>query len=172
MSASFRLGRLDHVHITVPDRAEAAAWYSEHLGFEPVEDLRFWAEGVDGGPLQMSADGGSTTIALFPSRGTEPDARHQAAAAFSVEGAAFVEFARSLPGVIPSLDGDPLTVDDLVDFDLCFAFDFSDPWGNHYELNCFDHALVRAELVEPLGLTPQRKWPEDMYDRWRKSHQS
>ncbi len=28
-SARFRMGRLDHVHIRVPDRAEAAAWYSD-----------------------------------------------------------------------------------------------------------------------------------------------
>ncbi|MDQ1456110.1 MAG: hypothetical protein QOH28_1730, partial [Actinomycetota bacterium] len=37
------MGRLDHVHIRVPDRAEAAAWYAEHLGFEPVEKYDFWA---------------------------------------------------------------------------------------------------------------------------------
>ena len=35
----FRMGRLDHVHIRVPDRAEAARWYSEHLGFEQVLGL-------------------------------------------------------------------------------------------------------------------------------------
>src|SRR3546814_11394720 len=63
--ARFRMGRLDHVHIRVPDRSEAAAWYSEHLGFEPVEDFDFWASGIDGGPLQISADGGRTTLALF-----------------------------------------------------------------------------------------------------------
>src|SRR3546814_12774090 len=63
--ARFRMGSLDHVHIRVPDRSEAAAWYSEHLGFEPVEDFDFWASGIDGGPLQISADGGRTTLALF-----------------------------------------------------------------------------------------------------------
>ena len=31
---AFRMGRLDHVHIRVPDRAVAAEWYSAHLGFE------------------------------------------------------------------------------------------------------------------------------------------
>ena len=39
----FRMGRLDHVHIRVPDRDEAAAWYARHLGFEPVEQFDFWA---------------------------------------------------------------------------------------------------------------------------------
>ena len=37
---------------------------------------------------------------------------------------------------------------DLVDFDLCWAFDLVDPWGNQYELNCYDYDRVRAELVE------------------------
>src|SRR5579863_5519226 len=50
----FRMGRLDHVHIRVPDRAEAARWYEEHLGFEPVDAYNFWATGFDGGPLQIS----------------------------------------------------------------------------------------------------------------------
>ena len=31
------MGRLDHVHIRVPDRAEAAPGDAENLGFEPVE---------------------------------------------------------------------------------------------------------------------------------------
>jgi catechol 2,3-dioxygenase-like lactoylglutathione lyase family enzyme len=44
------MGRLDHVHIRVPDRAEAARWYAEHLGFEPVEAYDFWASGFEGGP--------------------------------------------------------------------------------------------------------------------------
>ncbi len=59
------MGRLDPVHIRVPDRAVAAAWYADHLGFEPVEAFDFWASGLEGGPLQISADGGATTLALF-----------------------------------------------------------------------------------------------------------
>lgn len=35
--SGFRIRRLDHVHIRVPDRAEAARWYAENLGFEPVD---------------------------------------------------------------------------------------------------------------------------------------
>lgn len=33
---------------------------AEHLGFEPVDTYDFWATGFEGGPLQISADGGRT----------------------------------------------------------------------------------------------------------------
>lgn len=62
---AFRMGRLAHVRIPVPDRAEAERWYAEHLGFEPVAEFDLWANGFDGGPLQISADGGHTMLALF-----------------------------------------------------------------------------------------------------------
>ncbi len=60
------MGRLDHVHIRVPDRSAAADWYQQHLGFEPVERFDFWASGIEGGPLQISADGGTTGAAAAP----------------------------------------------------------------------------------------------------------
>ena len=48
---------------------------------------------------------------------------------------------------------------DLVDFDLCWAFDLVDPWGNQYELNCYDYERVRTELVEADDVTVHRYWP-------------
>jgi len=167
-SATFRMGRLDHVHIRVPDRAEAAAWYSKHLGFEPVEEYDFWAEGIDGGPLQISADGGETMLALFQTSPGHPMIAQKTGAAFSVDAEAFIAFARSLPGDIRNPAGVPLTVSDLVDFDLCWAFDLVDPWGNQYELNCYDHDRVRSELVEATGITPVRYWPRSSFDEFRR----
>lgn len=167
MTDRFRMGRLDHVHLRVPDRAAAAAWYAEHLGFEPVQSLAFWAEGFDGGPLQISADGGATTLALFEATAGHPMAPLTHGVAFSVDADAFLAFARSLPGAIPAVEGGPLTVDHLVDFDLCFAFDLADPWGNRFELNCYDHAAVRAQLMVDDGVTPQRYWPAELHDDWR-----
>ena len=49
-----RVGRLDHVHLRVPDRAKAARWYAEHLGLEPVERFGFRAHAVDGGRLGIA----------------------------------------------------------------------------------------------------------------------
>lgn len=155
----FRMGRLDHVHVLVPNRAEAARWYAENLGFEPVARFDFWATGVDGGPLQISADGGRTMLALFEASEHHPMRPQTGGIAFSVDADAFVAFGRSLPRGLVGTSGRPLALGDLVDFDLCWAFNLVDPWGNQYELNCYDYERVRADLVEAEGVEPQRYWP-------------
>jgi catechol 2,3-dioxygenase-like lactoylglutathione lyase family enzyme len=164
---AFRMGRLDHVHIRVPDRAEAARWYAEHLGFEPVEAYDFWASGFEGGPLQISADGGRTTLALFEANERSPMVVQQTGVAFNVDADTFMSFARSLPCGIDNPSGEPLVVTDLVDFDLCWAFDLVDPWGNRYELNCYDYDRVRTELVEADAVEVDRKWPRELYVAYR-----
>jgi catechol 2,3-dioxygenase-like lactoylglutathione lyase family enzyme len=160
------MGRLDHVHIRVPDRAEAARWYADHLGFEPVGAFDFWASGFEGGPLQISADGGRTTLALFGTAAGHPMVPQQTGVAFSVDAESFLAFARSLPNGIDKPGAGPLVVGDLVDFDLCWAFEFSDPWGNIYELNTYDYERVRAELVEADGVEADRKWPPELYQEY------
>ena len=161
---AFRMGKLDHVHIRVPDRAEAAAWYQRHLGFEPVSDFDFWATGFDGGPLQISADGGNTMLALFEASNSHPMVAQQTGVAFSVDADTFALFTRSLPAEINTPSGRALVADDMIDFDMCWAFDLADPWGNQYELNCYDYVRVRRQLVEADGITPMRYWPRELYD--------
>jgi catechol 2,3-dioxygenase-like lactoylglutathione lyase family enzyme len=166
MQRVFKMGRLDHVHIRVPDRSAAARWYAEHLGFEPVDEFEFWAKGFEGGPLQISADGGQTTLALFETSEGHPMVPQLTGVAFSVDADSFIEFARSLPCGIDTLDGEPLTITDLVDFDLCWAFDLVDPWGNRYELNCYEYERVRVELVEVDHVDVTRYWPRELYDEY------
>ena len=163
----FRMGRLDHVHIHVPDRAEAARWYAEHLGFEPVERFEFWASDVDGGPLQISADGGRRMLALFEASEGHPMVPQRTGVAFSVDAETFALFARSLPGEFRNPAGDPLAPNDVVDFDLCWAFDLTDPWGNVYELNCYEYDAIRRDLVEADGIEPRRYWPPELHARRR-----
>lgn len=159
----FRMGRLDHVHIRVPDRAEAAAWYSEHLGFEPVEEYDFWATGFEGGPLQISADGGRSMLALFEASDGHPMIAQQTGVAFSVNAETFMTFARSLPGEINGPRGTPLMQNDLIDFDMCWAFELADPWGNQYELNCYDYDRIKSELVDAGKIEAVRYWPVELY---------
>ena len=158
------MGRLDHVHIRVPDRSEAAAWYAEHLGFEPVAEYDFWANGFDGGPLQISADGGESMLALFEAGEGHPMAPQKTGVAFSVDAETFAAFARSLPGEIHTSAGAPLTASDVIDFDQCWAYDLADPWGNVYELNCYDYDRIRTELIEADDIEPTRYWPVEVYD--------
>lgn len=66
---------LDHVEFFVPDRAEAAAWYSHVLGCAPVPGTEHWAADP-GGPLMVSPDGGRTKLALFTG---EPQGRRATA---------------------------------------------------------------------------------------------
>lgn len=161
------MGRLDHVHVRVPDRAAAARWYAEHLGFDPVDEFAFWAEGFEGGPLQISADGGATTLALFEATEFSPMIPQKTGIAFSVDADTFVAFARALPGQIDSPTGSKLSPADILDYDMCWAYDLADPWGNVYELNCYSYDRVRAELIQSDGIEPQRYWPKELYDAYR-----
>jgi catechol 2,3-dioxygenase-like lactoylglutathione lyase family enzyme len=165
----FRIGRLDHVHIRVPNRAEAAAWYAEHLGFDPVEKYDFWAMGFEGGPLQISADGGATTLALFEASEWHPMVAQQTGVAFSVDAETFISFTRSLPGEINGPLGRPLVPNDVIDFDMCWAFDLADPWGNQYELNCYDYDRIKTDLIEPDGIAAVRYWPRELYEDYAKT---
>lgn len=164
------MGTLDHVHIRVGNRADAMAWYAEHLGFEPVEQYRFWAEGFSGGPLQITADGGRSMLALFEvGEGHELDIQ-KTGVAFSVDAASFIAFARSLTnGVINGAHGRPLVADDLIDYDMCWAYDLIDPWGNLYELNSYDYDRVASDLVQADGLAPTRYWPRELFDDFERS---
>ena len=80
------MGRLDHVHIRVPDRAEAARWYAEHLGFEPVAAYDFSATAFEGGPLQdpRPMAGGRRSCLVEASEG-HPMVPQQTGVAFSVD---------------------------------------------------------------------------------------
>lgn len=162
----FRMGRLDHVHIRVPNRDEAAEWYQQHLGFETVADYDFWATGFEGGPLQISADCGKTMLALFEASEGHPMIAQETGVAFSVDCDMFATFTRSLPGEIKTPSGQVLVANDMVDYDMCWGFSLADPWGNQYDLDCYEYQKVRAELIEPDGITPVRYWPRELYDTY------
>lgn len=155
---AFKIGSLNHVHVAVPDRPAAARWYSDNLGLEPVEAYEAWTQ-VSGGPLHLSADGGHSGVALFEIGGGHGATTLEMGAAFSVDAEQFVRFARGLEeGDLQAVGGDKLTKDDVVDFDLCYAYGFQDPWGNRFELNCFETESVKRDLIAPEGISPVRYW--------------
>src|SRR6476620_438416 len=170
--SGFRMGRLDHVHIRVPDRAEAARWYAEHLGFEPVRVFDFWATGFEGGPLQISADGGKTMLALFEASEGHPMEPQRTGVAFSVDAETFMSFARALPCGIDSPRGERLELTDLIDFDMWWAFDLVDPCANQYELNGYDYERVRSELVQVDAVEVVRYWPRQLFEAYHDASSS
>ena len=153
----FRMGTLDHMHLLVPDRYAAARWYEENLGFEIVEKYEVWAE-IEGGPLHVSADGGQSALALFE-RGQHPDFKVETSVAFRVGAAQFVAFADGLASAhIPGTNGETLRRDSVVDHDLCYAYYFEDPYGNKFELDCYDCDEVKRGLIQKYDITPIRFW--------------
>ncbi len=48
---------------------------------------------------------------------------------------------------------------------MCWAYDLADPWGNVYELNCYDYAKIKTDLVDADRLEPVRYWPAELYQQ-------
>ena len=147
MSASdFKVEQIDHVHVYVADRREAAEWYRRVLGLVVLKEDETFDEDDDG-PVTVSSDGGSTSLALFRApEGAGKFARRQTVA-FRVGGAGFLEFLGRLASLkVEGEDGQALTASDVVDHDYCYSVYFSDPDGNPYELTTYDYDDVRARL--------------------------
>ena len=111
----FKVQQIDHVELFVPERYEAARLYERTLGLQVVPECEPWA--VDGGPLMISSDGGSTKLALFtgqPGPGGSKDAFYRVA--FRVTGGGFAEFLRRLPELgLTNSRQQPVTADSVVD---------------------------------------------------------
>ena len=106
-----------------------------------------------------SADGGGSGLALFEIQEGTPTFKIEIGVAFAVGAPTFVAFAEGVAErELSDGRGGWLTPLDVVDNDLCCAFYFQDPYGNAFELDCYDHAAVKRDLVEKQGITPVRFW--------------
>ena len=148
MSKSFRVQQIDHVELFVPDRYAAAQWYEEILGLEIVREVEYWANDP-GGPLMISSDGGNTRLALFESKGreTRETAGHHRVA-FRVDGPGFIAFLdRVREHAVFSEDGKPQTSLGVIDHDSAYSVYFCDPYGNRYEVKCYDYEFLKNQLA-------------------------
>jgi catechol 2,3-dioxygenase-like lactoylglutathione lyase family enzyme len=142
----FKVLQIDHVELFVPDRYEAAQWYARTLGLQIVPECETWA--VDGGPLMISSDGGSTKLALFEGR---PVAGSQHTAfrrvAFRVDAGGFDEFVRRLPDLaLTDSRRQPVTADSVVDHRQAYSIYFDDPSGHQLEVTTYDYDQTSALL--------------------------
>jgi catechol 2,3-dioxygenase-like lactoylglutathione lyase family enzyme len=138
----FRVAGLDHVHVFVRDRAEAARWYGSVLGFR--RDARFgcWAREI-GGPLTLTAADGITHLALFED---SKRAGKATTVALRVDGPSFVNFHKRSPQ-LPLYDKRRRpSAPHLQDHSLSLSLYFNDRDGNPIELTTYEVALVRARV--------------------------
>ena len=125
----FKVSQIDHVHVYVADRRAAAGWYARVLGLVVLKDDAPFDE-EDDGPVTISSDGGSTSLALFSEReGAGRKARRQTIA-FRVGGAGFLDFFGHLKSpAVAGVNAPRLGVDDVVDHDYSYSVYFQDPDG-------------------------------------------
>ena len=55
----------------------------------------------------------------------------------------------------------------MIDFDLCWAYDFTDLLGNQYARNCYEYDRIQTASSGPNTTTAtSRYWPHDVYDEY------
>lgn len=143
----FKVLQIDHVELFVPDRYEAARWYAHTLGLQIVPECQPWA--VEGGPLMISSDGGSTKLALFEG---QPAPSHQTSAfrrvAFRVTGSGFADFLGRLPDLgLTDSRQHPVNASSVVDHRQAYSIYFDDPYGHQLEVTTYDYEKTTAWLA-------------------------
>ncbi len=126
-----KLISIDHIHLSVRDRALAEKWYKDVLGFTRITSLERWA--VDGGPLTIASSSGNIHLALF-----ENSEVQSTIVAFNVAANEFFEW-------MAHLDRKGIFVK-AVDHDLSWSIYFKDLDGNPFEITTYEHEKVKAEL--------------------------
>lgn len=144
----FRVEQIDHVELFVPDRRQAAAWYSEVLGLDIIAAYEGWADDP-GGPLMISSDSGGTKLALFTgtSQGERPTAGFHLVA-FRVDAEGFLAFVANAERLaLRDEEGRPLSTRSIKDHGQAFSVYFRDPYGHRLEVTTYDYESLRARLT-------------------------
>ncbi|MEM9057007.1 MAG: VOC family protein [Pseudomonadota bacterium] len=127
------LSRIDHAHLYVASRDEAACWYASTLDLKPVKAFAPWAA-TPAGPLVIANAEGSVHLALFQNKG--PRCR---ALAFGASAADFLAWHQRLTAAGIAVR--------LADHELAWSLYFDDPDGNSHEITTYEHAAVREVLA-------------------------
>ncbi len=122
---------IDHIHLSVGDRALAEKWYKDVLGFTRIISLERWA--VDGGPLTIASASGNIHLALFENAEVQ-----STIVAFNVGSEEFFEW-------MAHLDRKGIFVKE-VDHDLSWSIYFKDLDGNPFEITTYEYDRVKEKL--------------------------
>lgn len=142
--AGFRVDRVDHVELFVPDRDEAAAWYARTLGLEPVTEYAHWADDPRG-PLMIATPEAGTKLALFqgePQRDRPTAGFHLVAFLVSRAGFdAFLAHVRDNP--VCDAHGREVRSLDVRDHGAALSVYFHDPYGHRLEVTTYEVGPAR-----------------------------
>ena len=143
----FKIHQIDHVELTVPSRFEAAKWYSQVLGLEIIDELKFWADDPNG-PLMIATPSGDTKLALFrgESEGSIPGNGFHLVA-FRTDAENFLSFLDELASLdLKDCKGQAVNRHSVANHKQAFSIYFCDPWQNQLEITCYENAVVRKRL--------------------------
>lgn len=128
-----KLESIDHVHVYVKDRAKAAHWYRNHLGFEIHPKYEFWADN-SAGPLTIADVSDTIHIALFERQDFAPTST----IAFRVDGKNFLAWKVQLEskGLLLRCS----------DHTVSWSLYFQDPDENSHEITTYDYSFVAQTL--------------------------
>lgn len=122
-------GGIDHIHVYVRSRAEAADWYRSVLGFDTVDTYSRWAEDPSG-PLVIEDPGKRIHLALFARQESKP-----VSIAFGANAQEYLAWR-------DYLDARELATQER-DHDLSWSLYFTDPFANQIEITTYDVQQVR-----------------------------
>ncbi|WP_428377209.1 VOC family protein [Lichenicoccus sp.] len=124
---------VDHVHVYVADRARAEIWYRDVLDLRRDKVLEVWA---DGGPLMLGSRSGSVKLALFE----RERAPCRSTIAFRVDAAGFKDWLARLDRLLDCATK-------ISDHALAWSMYFDDPFGNPFEITCYDYNALASGLI-------------------------
>lgn len=128
------LTSIDHIHVYVPSRKQAAQWFNEVLGLKVIEKFRSWADNL--GPLTIGNADDTVHLALFKRAEFKPMTN----IAFGADADNFVAWKNTL-------EQHGMAVR-CTDHQMAWSLYFEDPWKNLYEITCYAHEEVARSLGE------------------------
>jgi catechol-2,3-dioxygenase len=129
-----QLDGIDHIHVYVTNRDEAASWYGNVLGLKPVDEFMLWA--TPDGPLTLGNADHSVHLALFQRK--EPAVG--SAIAFRASGKNFMHWKTHLQDQAIELR--------IADHGIMYSLYFNDPDGNLHEITSADYDEIAMQLAK------------------------
>ena len=123
---------IDHIHLYVTDRQEAAKWYQETLGFQPIKPTTSSASSY--GPLTIIDRSGKVCLALFEQKDYEP----LSAIAFSTDAENFLDWKLYLE--------EKNLLKRISDHKTAWSLYFLDPYGHTHEITTREVDRVRSKI--------------------------